>query len=415
MVVLVMLVGFALLPRGVAMAGTVTTDFEGFTPGSVNGQAGWRSGLDEAVVPSRGVATFGNQSLRRSNRFPSSAFNNQTYSSPVSPPAGETQPNTVYIAKFSFFAPAFQNGLDVTVSPDSGDGSRMAWVDLLDTPDGVRITASDSSGAGGKFVSYDLGTLSHGQPHTIEFRIKLIPGDANDLVRIVIDGQDFGQCFTTWETYYEVDPAQSVAPNFNEPPNINSLQFRTSVGTFTPPDAGYLFDNVTVTTGTGPDSPGCDVTLDKQADATTVTAGGLTNYTLTARNRGRAVARNVRVCDRIPRGTTFVRADHKMQRVGSKRCLVIPSLRPGQRESVDVVLRVDADYPRGTLTNIADLLPGLPGTPAEPGPDLPALPAPAPGAPAPPAAKARAVIKIAKAVVKVRALRRVRQPPGVTG
>ena len=83
-------------------------------------------------------------------------------------------------------------------------------------------------------------------------------------MRIVIDGQDFGQCFTTWETYYRVSPAQSRPPNFSKPPNINSLQFRTSAARSLP-NAGYLFDNVTVTTGTGPDSPGCDVTLDKQA------------------------------------------------------------------------------------------------------------------------------------------------------
>ncbi len=212
----------------------------------------------------------------------------------------------------------------------------MSWVDLLDTPDGVHITASDSSGAGGDFVDYDLGTLSHGQAHTIEFRIKLIPGEANDLVRILTDGQDAGQCFTTWETYYRVAPEQSKPPNSSKPPNINSLQFRTSVPTFHLPNAGYRFDNVTVTTGTGPDSPGCDVTIDKQASATTVTAGGLANYTLTARNRGRVVARNVRVCDHIPRGTTFVRADRKMQRVGNQRCLMIASLAPGQRESVHV-------------------------------------------------------------------------------
>ena len=404
------------------MAGTVTTAFEDFTTGSVNGQMGWRSGLDQAVVPSGGVATFGNQSLRRSNFTASSAFDNQTYSPPVSPPAGENQANTVYIAKFSFFAPAHQPGLDVTVSPDSGDGSRMAWVDLLDQEDGVHITASDSAGADGDFVTYDLGTLSHGRPHTIEFRIKLVPGEANDLVRILVDDEDAGQCFTTWETYYRVDPAQSVAPNFSEPPNINSLQFRTSVPTFHVPDAGYLFDNITVTTGTGPDSPGCDVTLDKQASESTVTAGGLANYTLTARNRGRAVARNVRVCDRIPRGTTFVRADRKLQRVGRSRCFVIPSLKPGQRESVDVVLRVNADYPRGTLTNIADLLPGLPGTPVAPGLDLPAPPAPgAPGAPGTPGTpvtpgtpKAQAVRK-AKVIVKVLARRAGRRPPAVTG
>ena len=94
------------------MAGTVTTDFEFLAPRSVDGQAGWRSGLDQAVVPSGGVATFGNQSWRHSNLIASGAFTNtQTYSAPVSPPAGETQPTTVFIAKFSLVDPAYQEGL----------------------------------------------------------------------------------------------------------------------------------------------------------------------------------------------------------------------------------------------------------------------------------------------------------------
>ena len=215
--------------------------------------------------------------------------------------------------------------------------------------------------------------LSHGQPHTIEWRIKLIPGEANDRVRILIDGQDVGQCFTTWETYYRTAPAQSRPPNNGEPPNINSLQFRTSVPRPGFANAGYLFDNVTVTTGTGPASPGCDVTIDKQADAPTVRAGGLEGYSITARNRGSAVARNVQVCDHIPRRTTFVRADHKLRRVGRERCLAIPRLAPGQRVSVHLDLRVDANAPPGTLANIADITPGVPGLPRPPalGSDLP--------------------------------------------
>ena len=213
------------------MAATHTTDFEGLAPGSVNGQDGWRSGSssDQAVVPSGGVPTFGQQSWRLSNRLATAAFDTQTYSTPVDPPAGETLPNTVYIARFSFIDPAFQDGLSVTVSPDSGDGSRMAWVSLRDTSDGIDVRTSDSSGAGGDFVETPLGMLSHGQPHIIEWRIKLIPGGGNDRVQILIDGQDVGQCFTTWETYYRTDPVQAKPPNDGEPPNLNSLQFRTSV------------------------------------------------------------------------------------------------------------------------------------------------------------------------------------------
>lgn len=404
--------GFVLLAPGVAVAATHTTNFEGLAPVSVNGQDGWRSGSssDQAVVPSGGVPTFGQQSLRLSNRFASSAFATQTYSTPVAPPAGETQPNTVYIARFSFFDPAFQDGLEVTVSPDSGDGSRMAWVGLLDQSDGIHVSTSDSSGPGGDFVDTPLGVLSHGQPHTIEFRIKLIPGEANDRVRILIDGRDVGQCFTTWETYYRTDPVQSGPPNNGEPPSINSLQFRTSVPT--PPGfatAGYLFDNVTVTTGTGPASPGCDVTIDKQADAPTVSAGGLAGYTITARNRGSTVARNLIVCDHIPRRMTFVRADrHFVRGVGRERCLAIPRLNPGQRVSAHLDLRVDANAPPGTLANIADVTPGVPALPLPPaalGSDLPRAVAVA-------GARATARVRRARAVVKVLA-RRAR--PNFTG
>jgi uncharacterized repeat protein (TIGR01451 family) len=399
---------FVLFASGVAVAATDTTNFEGFTPGSVDGQDGWKTGpnFDQAVVSSGGVPTFGLQSLRMSNLAASLAFTDtQTFSTPVVPPAGETLPNTVYIAKFSFFDPSFQDGLLVTVSPDSGEGSRMAWVGLQDEQDGIHVTASDSSGPGGDFVDTDLGVLPHGVPHTIEFRIKLIPGDANDRVRILIDGRDFGQCFTTWETYYRTSSEQSGAPNFNKPPNINSLQFRASQPTFHLTNAGYLFDNVTVTTGTGPASPGCDVTIDKQADTSTVSAGGLEGYRITARNRGRAVARNLRICDRIPRRTTFVRADRKLRRVGRQRCFVIPRLRPGQRVSVHLTLRVDASAPPGRLTNIADVTPGVPGLRPPPAlaPDLP-------GTPAPPGARVAAVRK-AKALVRV--VRRVR--PSFTG
>ena len=76
------------------------------------------------MVPSGGILTFGDQSLRLPSPFATSAFTGESYSTPVVPPAGETQPNTVYMAKFSVFDPTFQTGLYVTVSPDSGAGCR---------------------------------------------------------------------------------------------------------------------------------------------------------------------------------------------------------------------------------------------------------------------------------------------------
>ena len=72
----------ALSACGVALAQTVSTDFEGFALGSVNGKDGWTSappgagGLgsptgeyDQAIVANSGApGAFGQRSLRMSNR-----------------------------------------------------------------------------------------------------------------------------------------------------------------------------------------------------------------------------------------------------------------------------------------------------------------------------------------------------------
>ena len=89
----------------------------------------------------------------------------------------------------------------------------MSWVGLEDTPDGIRVTASDAPEVDGKFVDYDLALLDRAVPHTIRFWIKVNPGPDNDLVRIAIDNRDVGQCFTTWENYYRTAPEQAPPPN----------------------------------------------------------------------------------------------------------------------------------------------------------------------------------------------------------
>ena len=134
--------------------------------------------------------------------------------------------------------------------------------------------------------------------------------------------------------------------------------------------------------------------IDKEADAPTVRAGGLAGYTIGVRNRGRLSARNVRLCDRVPRGMTFVGANRKLSRLGGRRCLVIPLLRPGQRVSVHVDFRVDGTAPTGTVANIADVTPGVepPGSPE---------PAGAEDVPGSPAAGARVAVKRATAIVRV--------------
>jgi uncharacterized repeat protein (TIGR01451 family) len=279
----------------------------------------------------------------------------------------------------------------------------MSYVGLRDTEDGIRVTVFDTPEVDGEFVPYDAGTLNRAVPHTIKFWIKVNPGVDNDLVRIYIDGQDLGQCFTTWENYYRTAEEQAPPPNRNTPATINSLQFRSSVPGFSGVDGGYLFDNVTVTTANGAGPPGCDVEVDKDADRATVTAGGRVGYQITARNRGRMIARNVWVCDHIPRRTTFVSADRRLRRLARRHCLVIPRLRPRQTVSFNVQLQVRADAALGPLTNIVDITPGTP--------DLPAIRPPAgsePGTlPAPGAGRRPRVIAIAKAIRRARAIVRI--------
>ena len=299
------------------------------------------------VAPPGEPPGFGGQSLRMSNACASGEFFYQTYSPQELQQVGEARPNKVFLAEFAFISKtkAYQEGLFLSVSPDSGEGSRMSWVGLEDTPDGIQVSVNDTPDVDGEFVAHTYPTLlSHSSPHRIRFWIKTNPGIDNDLVRISVDGQDFGQCFTTWENYYRTSPEQNPPPNENTPATINSLQFRSSVpGPSALAGNGYLFDNVSITPSNAPAPPPCDVPIEKKADQSTVRAGGRVGYRITVRNRGRLAARNLRACDHLPRRTTFVSADHKLRRIGRQRCLVIaqpaarptrqlPPRPPGQRE-----------------------------------------------------------------------------------
>ncbi len=367
MVVLATAAGMALLNCGVALAQTVSTDFEGLALGSVNGQDGWKSAppgsgipgsvtgeFDQAIVANSGAPTaFGQQSLRMSNRYASGAFDYQTYSQQVSPPAGENLGNTVYDARFSFISTkpgSQQPGLYMTISPDDARGGRMSWVDLRDTPEGIAVNLSDASGADGAFVTHDAGVLSRGEPHTIRFWVKVNPGPDNDFLRLFIDGRDLGECFTTWENYYR-GLAQPT-----EPPAINSLQFRLSVPGPEPlAGAGYLFDNVTATaspavsTECSPDGDdsggggGPDVVVDKTTTTQSAAPGDLISFRITVRNRGDAPARGLRACDRPPRALRFVGATRRLERAANgRRCLTIRQLDPGQRRTFGATFRLRA-------------------------------------------------------------------------
>jgi uncharacterized repeat protein (TIGR01451 family) len=435
-------VSIAVLQCGVALADTVTTNFEGFTVCSppapvfdaactVNGQGGWKSavpgdipslpnGYDQQVVAnadflgSNAPASFGAQSLRLSNAynpglstFPPEFFY-QTYSTPTLDPAGDGLADTEYTAQFSFISThpdAEQPGLAISVSPDNGEGGRMSYIGLTDTSAGIDVTFYDTD-ANGNFVGYDLATLPRDVEHTIKFWIKFNASPTPDLVRIYIDGNDVGQCFTTWKTFYQ-STSQQV-------PVSDRLLFLSGGRTGNVPSlvgGGYLFDNVSTTTANGPGPPGCDLPIEKQANTRTVHPGGLVGYRITVRNHGRVAERNLLVCDNIPRETTFVSASPKLSRLGRRRCLLIARLRPGQRETLHLELRVNANAQPGVLDNTGDETPVQP--PGEPPPVT--VPPPTTG-PDVPGTITKTPRPIGKATAPVKVLaKRVARPPRFTG
>ena len=372
--VLATAVSMALLPCGVAVADTVTTNFEplAFHPGSVDGQVGWHSavpgdipavplGYDQEVFGVSGIPGFGTQSLRHSNAYnePTGELFFQTYSSSTAQSAGENEPNTEYIGEFSFISAkpaAQQSGLYMTMAPDNSTGGRMSGVRLYDLPGGIRAVIYDTPDpTTGDFVAYDAGHVyKRDEVHTVKFWIKFVPGENNDIVRIYIDGNDIGNelgvCFTSWENFYRATN-QAV-------PVTNSIMFRAAGGVNDSlVGGGFLFDNVANTTASGRGPAGCGeepppVIIDKTTRTRVAHPDDLITYRITVRNRGDAPVRGLRACDRAPSALGFLGATVRLRRAaGRRRCLTIRLLRPGQRKTFRATFRLRANVTADTVTN----------------------------------------------------------------
>jgi uncharacterized repeat protein (TIGR01451 family) len=380
LMVLTTAVSMVLLACGVAVADTVTTDFESFqvcsppqpvfaAPCTVDDQDGWKSGLpgeigpslpigyDQQVVANSGApSAFGAKSLRISNAYntapPTAApeYHSQTYSTPTAGPAGESLANTEYTAQFSFISTKpneHQPDLHMDVSPDNGEGGRMSYIGLTDKPAGIRVTFYDVPEPNGAFVSYYLGTLTRNASHTITFWIKLNPGRDNDRVAIFIDGGGVGRCFTTWENSYPQPVPISDRLLFR---STGAQVIQNLVG------YGYLFDNVTTTTanGPGPAAPDCapPIDIDKTTQTRSALPGDTITYRISVRNRGDAPVRGLRACDRVPRALRFVGASARLRHAAGRRlCRTIPLLRPGQRNTFRASFQLRSNVTAQTVTN----------------------------------------------------------------
>ena len=276
-----------------AFADSNSVNFEPptYTTGSPNGQDGWvatgSAGAGCAMYDHQIVnnavygtapASFGTQSLRLSNAVTSGCFGDQTFSKPVVNEAGETTATNggqsggvrqnYYEAQWSFASVtpgAYQPGLSVVASPDRGDGARMSWVQMADTPQGLEVNFYDYRTTGKRFAFANVASkLDRATPHTIKITMNFLDGPSNDVVNVYVDGV-LRHTGTSWEDYFrDWEPG-------NTSRTVDSILFRTG-GDAAPETlgAGFFVDGLSNTTAAAPTVP---------VSAEQCKNGGWQNYT----------------------------------------------------------------------------------------------------------------------------------------
>jgi hypothetical protein len=237
-----------------------------YAVGNINGQFGWTKtgSYDVAVTAVAGAPVsgygFGTQALRLSNSVTSGSFGDQTFSPGLKSAAGEGGARH-FKASFEIgtVLSTLQTGLTLSVSPDEGSGGRMSYLRFVDEGSGVHVLFDDVTDSGplpkeAEFNETDIGTLSRGAAHKVEFDIEFVPGPGNDIVKVFLDGT-LAVTGTTWEDYYRFDPEQGGGNNLV--PVTNRLLFReggTAVGGNS--GKGFLVDNVALSSEGAPGPTG---------------------------------------------------------------------------------------------------------------------------------------------------------------
>lgn len=274
---------------GTALAeslGPITFESPTYTVGTIHLQDGWSSSgaagsgcavYDHEVVTNAGApASFGAQSLRISNAVASGCFGDQTFSKSLVNEAGETSAvsdgmsggtrEAHFEAQWSFASTvpgAEQAGLSVVASPDRGDGARMSWVQMTDTPTGLAVNFFDyqdvapfggavgdaaGCGTGDSFVSSPVAAgLSRTAPHTIRVAMDFVDGPRNDVVKVYVDGV-LVHTGTSWEDYFRYCEGNPTRP-------VDSILFRTGAAAPATAGNGFLVDNMTLISGASPVGP----------------------------------------------------------------------------------------------------------------------------------------------------------------
>lgn len=108
-------------------------------------------------------------------------------------------------------------------------------------------------------------------------------------------------------------------------------------------------DNVASTTANG--KALVNPVLRKITSSRAAVRGGTVPYTITFRNPGAGTLRNVKVCDRMPEGLTYVKATPRPKLSSGRVCWTIKAIASGSSTSFRVTGRVDSDARGSRLTN----------------------------------------------------------------
>jgi hypothetical protein len=261
-----------------------------YSPGSIHNQDGWRSlgsagqgnaQYDHAVVSNSGApAAFGTQSLRLSNAVTSGSFDDQTFSKPLVHEAGETSAENggfsggvrqnYFEAEWQFASTvpgSEQPGLNIIASPTRGDGARMSYVRMDDTPGGLAVNFFDYQRSVNNFVATNVASgLDRAVAHTIKITMTFVDGDSNDVVRVYVDGV-LRHTGGSWEDYFRDFEGGSTR-------TVDSILF-LSRGTAAPATAGqgFLIDHLLLNSANDADTDG-----DADSNSVLVTTANLNGW-----------------------------------------------------------------------------------------------------------------------------------------
>jgi uncharacterized repeat protein (TIGR01451 family) len=418
----------------ITITGTTVRDYQksgfearGSTIMNVSGSTAGPSHPLEGLIAQNGVSIVGAAGTVRNNTIFGSGY---TQTPGISGPGASTAvllfgAHDVTVTNNTLTSPAAPRpGTDIGISVSAGSSTDIVIsfnkVNRLgpDVPDDVGIGIDVNTPDGSK-ATLHCNTFSKWKINVVGAeQIECTPLPKGNLCQAysapapdVDSGKNYGQTRPN-PPIIDARPFTWTVQSGTLPPGL--LLSSAGAITGTPTEAGTFHFTIKLVDSTGltatqakaiiiaPD--GCP-TVDKEADSPTVAAGGLAGYRITVTNRSRRhTARNLWICDRIPRNMTFVRATRRLRVFRRMRCLAIARLLPRRSTSFHLTLRV-ASNANATETNAAEVIPGAPGgggTPETPGSKPPAVNKPI--------AKARPIAK-AKAKVKVRNRHPAHRPP----